>query len=185
MATVEDLAAARGAHLTAMAVHRVEPLPAAEVREHTLALLALSARIAREVLAGRWVYATEALAADADPGKVATAMGLPDAYTLRAGLRDWAHRQVEAGLMSPDRHDEVLALVAVPGLPAGVDATVVAEMRGWLCECTWADVDTADIALMPDRQIVDAVERHWDGGLAAFLRDAIADEDAPEQGGAR
>jgi hypothetical protein len=168
--SLQHLAADRARHLDALLRHRhVAALPAPEVAEHTLAVLALSERLAYEARASRWVFATEALAAGATPGRVAAAMGLRDEYALRAGLRDWAEQQVERGLMSLARRDEVLALVADAALPPGVTPGVVAEMRAWLCDCTWAEVDTADIALMPDTQIVAAVERHWDGGLADFL----------------
>jgi hypothetical protein len=111
-------------------------------------------------------------------------MGLRYENVLRTGLREWAHDQVEHGLMSTQRRDEVLALVADAALPAGVTAAVVADMRAWLADCTWADVDTADIALMPDPEIVDAVERHWDGGLAAFLHETVAAA-TPERGAER
>lgn len=46
----------------------------------------------------------------------------------------------------------------------------VAAMRSWLADCSWADVDSAQIQAMPDVQILRAVDRHWDGGLTDFLR---------------
>lgn len=184
--SLQQVAVERARHLDTLLRHQhVEALPAAQVAEHTLTVLALSEHLAREARASRWVYATEALAAGATPGQVAAAMGLRDEYALRVGLRDWAEQQVEHGLMSPPRRDEVLALVADAALPPGVTPGVVAEMRAWLCDCAWADVDTADIALMPDVQIVAAVERHWDGGLANFLHDAATVTESPERGAGR
>jgi hypothetical protein len=182
--TLEQLVAERARHTDALTRHQyIEALPAAEVAEHTLAVLAVSERLALEARASRWVYATEALAAGATPDQVATAMGLRYENVLRTGLRDWTEQQVEHGLMSPPRRDEVLALVADAALPPGVTPGVVSEMRAWLCDCAWADVDTTDIALMPDVQIVAAVERHWDGGLANFLHDALTQ--SPERGAGR
>jgi hypothetical protein len=43
------------------------------------------------------------------------------------------------------------------------------DARDWLMDCTWADVDTEDIAAMPASVITSAVRRHYDGGIAAFL----------------
>jgi hypothetical protein len=172
--SLQHLAADRARHLDALLRHRhVEALPAPEVAEHTLAVLVLSERLVHEARAGRWVYATEALAAGASPGEVATAMGLRDEHEFRAALRHWADQQAHRGLLSTERRRDVLELIAGAGLPPGVDTAVVAEMRAWLCDCTWADVDTADIALMPDPQIVAAVERHWAGGVTAFLREVV------------
>lgn len=170
------LVANRTRHAEALVRHQNgPPLPAGEVAEHTLAVLALSEQLAEQARAPRWVHATDALAHGADPTRVATAMGLRDQRALHDGLRDWAHEQTHHGLISPARRDEILSLLVDTELPPGVTPAVVAEMRAWLCECTWADVDTTDIALMPDMQIVDAVDRHWDGGLRAFLREAVPD----------
>lgn len=43
------------------------------------------------------------------------------------------------------------------------------EARGWLADCQWADEDADSIDEMPARMITRAVERHYDGGLAAFV----------------
>lgn len=59
--------------------------------------------------------------------------------------------------------------------PAGESATVGA-MRAWLADCTWRDVDAADIAAMGEQEILDAVERHWAGGAADFLRELLEQE---------
>lgn len=50
----------------------------------------------------------------------------------------------------------------------------VAEMRGWLADLSWEDMEADDFEGVPDEAIVRAVERHYDGGVAAFLRDGEA-----------
>ena len=47
--------------------------------------------------------------------------------------------------------------------------TAVPAMRDWLCDCSFADVSPDEIAEMDDRTIMEAVERHFDGGLEGFL----------------
>jgi len=48
---------------------------------------------------------------------------------------------------------------------------VVAEMRGWLSDIMWADVEPEELAELSDAEVVAGVRRHYEGGLAAFLRD--------------
>ena len=52
---------------------------------------------------------------------------------------------------------------------AEINARVLDEMRGWLSDCEWADVDAEDIAAMPAERIIAAVRRHFDGGVVGFL----------------
>ena len=47
---------------------------------------------------------------------------------------------------------------------------VIAAMREWLMDIEWADVDEYEIQGMPDAVIVRAVENHYEGGRAAFMR---------------
>lgn len=109
--TLAALVEIRTEHVLALTRHRhVEALPVAEVRDHTLAVLAVSERIAREARAPRWVFAVDALAAAATLSQVAEAMGL-DEDEVRHGLGRWADEQVRHELMTPARRAEVLALV--------------------------------------------------------------------------
>lgn len=47
---------------------------------------------------------------------------------------------------------------------------MIKEMREWLADCQWQDVDADDIAEMEDWKIINAVSRHFDGGLTGFVR---------------
>lgn len=48
----------------------------------------------------------------------------------------------------------------------------IAAMREWLAECTWADLETDDIAELSDADVIAGVRRHYVGGVEQFLRDA-------------
>lgn len=49
-------------------------------------------------------------------------------------------------------------------------ADQIKEMREWLKECQWADIeDNSEIDEFSDLRIVKAVERHADGGLTEFI----------------
>lgn len=56
---------------------------------------------------------------------------------------------------------------------AGVDLTandaIVAEMREWLSECEWADIDADEIATLPANRIIRAVARYYEGGIREFI----------------
>jgi hypothetical protein len=45
------------------------------------------------------------------------------------------------------------------------------EMRGWVADCVWADIDPADVADLPRSVIVRGVARHYEGGVRAFIAD--------------
>jgi hypothetical protein len=49
----------------------------------------------------------------------------------------------------------------------------IQDMRDWLSDCQWNEVDADDIAEMPAERIVRAVGLHYDGGVDAFLREGI------------
>lgn len=49
--------------------------------------------------------------------------------------------------------------------------TVIEAARGWIQECSWADLDTEAIARLPPAQVLAGVQAHYCGGLSAFLRD--------------
>lgn len=48
---------------------------------------------------------------------------------------------------------------------------MILQMRGWLMDCAWADLEPEDFEEMTDVQIVRGVERHYSGGLDQFKRD--------------
>lgn len=50
-----------------------------------------------------------------------------------------------------------------------LNAKELEEARNWLSDCEWRDVDADDIYAMPADVIHRAVQRHYDGGLEAFV----------------
>jgi len=46
----------------------------------------------------------------------------------------------------------------------------IAAMREWAMDCEWDDYDSFDDML--DQDIVNGIERHYDGGVEGFRRDA-------------
>lgn len=58
---------------------------------------------------------------------------------------------------------------STPTVSESINAKVVAEMRSWLSECEWSDVDGDDIATMSDERVIRAVQAHYVGGVVAFL----------------
>lgn len=44
------------------------------------------------------------------------------------------------------------------------------EARGWVADCMWADLEPEDIAAMPAARVTRGIARHYDGGLAEFVR---------------
>lgn len=49
---------------------------------------------------------------------------------------------------------------------------LVPQMRDWVKECSWADIqDDYDVDGLADEEILLGVERFYDGGIDAFVRD--------------
>jgi hypothetical protein len=44
--------------------------------------------------------------------------------------------------------------------------------RGWLSDCYWSDIDEDDIAELPATIIERGIRRHYDGGVAQFVKDS-------------
>lgn len=49
--------------------------------------------------------------------------------------------------------------------------TVIEQMRQWVAEVVWNGECADWVEVLPQQAIVDAIERHYDGGVAAFVRD--------------
>ncbi|WP_027947238.1 hypothetical protein [Amycolatopsis taiwanensis] len=49
-----------------------------------------------------------------------------------------------------------------------VSAAQIAEMRAWIADCQWADIDNA--GELTDREVIAGIGRHFDGGVAGFLQ---------------
>jgi hypothetical protein len=58
--------------------------------------------------------------------------------------------------------------------PASLPTEVLAEMRAWIGDCVWSDLDQDDIAELTDRQIINGVRRHYSGGVHQFIADFYA-----------
>ena len=58
-------------------------------------------------------------------------------------------------------------------MAAELTADQLAEAYAWCADITWAELDLTpdDIAAVSAGQIVRVVDRHYDGGLDAFLAD--------------
>lgn len=50
----------------------------------------------------------------------------------------------------------------------------IADMRGWIADCAWGDLDADEIASLSDTAVLRGVARHYVGGVAAFLADSAA-----------
>lgn len=48
---------------------------------------------------------------------------------------------------------------------------ILNEMRGWVSDCVWSDLDSDEIADLSDEQIMRGVARKYDGGIAQFIAD--------------
>ncbi|HEX2299680.1 MAG TPA: hypothetical protein VHH34_14400 [Pseudonocardiaceae bacterium] len=128
--TLIDLAEQRHRHAAALLEHRhgLAVLDGPEVAGHALAVLAYSTELSKRALYGRWVYATEALAAGASPDQVAAATDLT-VDEFRTGLRSWADGQHRYGYLDPARHAEVLRLLGEP--PPPPEAEPGGYLPGW------------------------------------------------------
>lgn len=49
----------------------------------------------------------------------------------------------------------------------------IAEMRGFVADCTWRDLDAGDVDQLTDDEIVEGVNRHYAGGTTQFIKDVV------------
>lgn len=63
-------------------------------------------------------------------------------------------------------------ITEVPNATASWIVQAVAAMREWLSECTWSDLDPADVDDLTDDEVIAGVRRHYHGGIIAFLEDS-------------
>jgi hypothetical protein len=52
-----------------------------------------------------------------------------------------------------------------------ISSEQLSAMRDWVSECVWLDIEPEDVAELTERQIVQGIERHYVGGVEAFLED--------------
>lgn len=48
---------------------------------------------------------------------------------------------------------------------------IVHEMRAWIEECNWADLDRDQIQRLPEATVLSGVDRHYAGGIEQFVAD--------------
>lgn len=65
--------------------------------------------------------------------------------------------------------DNGLAPVHRGPCPEHITPALIAEMRGWVADCVWADVD--DVAELSDVQVIRGVARWYVGGVGGFVSD--------------
>jgi hypothetical protein len=46
---------------------------------------------------------------------------------------------------------------------------MIEDARDWVSECEWADMDDDDLSELTDKQIIQGITRHFDGGWSGFL----------------
>lgn len=51
-----------------------------------------------------------------------------------------------------------------------IPADVIGEMRAWIADCVWGDLEPGEIDELSDREILQGVRRHYSGGVEEFLR---------------
>jgi hypothetical protein len=56
-------------------------------------------------------------------------------------------------------------------LTGDLTGALVSEARGWLADCYWDDFGPEDFEDEPVSVIQRGIERHYDGGVAQFVRD--------------
>lgn len=49
------------------------------------------------------------------------------------------------------------------------DEATIKAMREWVADCVWRDLMAEDVASLTDAEIVAGVQKHYAGGLDAFL----------------
>ena len=56
-----------------------------------------------------------------------------------------------------------------------LDTALMAVMRDWVSECTWADIQSeGDLDEMSDSLVWECVRRNYAGGVSQFISDAGA-----------
>jgi hypothetical protein len=82
-----------------------------------------------------------------------------------------------------DSSGESVVAVGAPGSIerfATEHPEVIKAMRDWVKDCQWGDVqDESDVDDMSNTQIIKGVERYYEGGVKAFLRDSNLDVELP------
>lgn len=54
---------------------------------------------------------------------------------------------------------------------SAISASDIQEMRDWIADCIWRDLDEEQVAELTQGEVIKGVERHYYGGVDAFLAD--------------
>lgn len=57
-----------------------------------------------------------------------------------------------------------------------ISPETVKQMRDWIKDCQWGDLEPEDIDEMSDQGIINGVKKHYEGGLQQFIKDSNLDE---------
>jgi hypothetical protein len=75
-------------------------------------------------------------------------------------------------------HDPLTPMIMGPVCSPAVDleakiisADMINEMRMWIMDCVWDDLDADDVDDLADAVIIRGVQRHYDGGVDQFVQD--------------
>jgi len=55
------------------------------------------------------------------------------------------------------------------GMSLGAKAEMVNDMRDWIKDCQWGDIEDWQVDLMTDEELIRGIELHYDGGLNEFI----------------
>ncbi len=103
-------------------------------------------------------------------GKVRVLPLTPD-ERAEGGYAEAEVRWVGAAFPTELDSDTAKDLRPLAPAPASPTAEQIAEMRDWISDCTWGDLDPEEIDDLPDEAVVRGVDTHYDGGVAGFLAD--------------
>lgn len=53
-----------------------------------------------------------------------------------------------------------------------ISPELINEMRCWIQDCCWTDIDEGDADELSDQEILKGIKRHYSGGIAQFIADA-------------
>lgn len=54
---------------------------------------------------------------------------------------------------------------------AAFNPQIIADMRTWVADCTWADMEQGEEEEKSHEDILKCVQKHYDGGIDQFVRD--------------
>lgn len=96
------------------------------------------------------------------------ALEAPDRVVMT--LRQWNNAGARVHPMETQDHER-LSMISTDN---SLSADQVLEARDWLADC-FEDDPELELSELSDSEIVSAVSRHYDGGIAAFRNDSLSD----------